>query len=62
MASLAAHIYVKLKLKPRDPELDNYYHEFEDSHPQLARYSKWSRITFAAVALGIALVFLATVI
>jgi len=39
--SLAAHIYVKLRLRPKDgSDLDDYYYEFEDQHPGFAKYTK----------------------
>jgi hypothetical protein len=35
--SLAAHIYVKLRLNPKEgSDLDDYYYEFEDLHPGLS--------------------------
>ncbi len=59
LASLAAHVYVRVRLRPRDgSDLDDYYHEFEDQHPQYARYTKWLRITLGGAALGILLLFL----
>ena len=62
LISIAAHFYVRLKLRPKDSELDDYYYEFEDQHPGLARYEKWSRITFAAAAIAALLLLLAGVI
>jgi hypothetical protein len=63
LISIAAHVYVKLRLRPKDDSgLDDYYHEFEDQHPDLARYAKWSRITFIAAAAGALLLFVATAI
>ncbi len=63
LASLAAHIYVRLRLRPKDDsELDNYYYEFEDQHPEYARYCRWLRITLGGAALGIALLFLVFVL
>ena len=61
LVSIAGHIYVKLKLKPTD-DLDDYHYEFEDSHPGLARYEKWCRITFTGVIVGMLGMFLAIVI
>jgi hypothetical protein len=59
LASLAAHIYVRIRLRPRDDsELDDYYYEFEDQHPEYARYTKWLRITLGGAAFGILLLFL----
>lgn len=59
LASLAAHVYVRVRLRPRDnSDLDDYYYEFEDQHPQYARYTKWLRITLSGAAIGILLLFL----
>ena len=61
--SLAAHIYVKLRLRPKeDSDLDDYYYEFEDQHPGYARYTKWSKITFTAVVISMLLLLIALVI
>jgi hypothetical protein len=62
--SAAAHFYVKLHLRPKeDPDSEeDYYYEFEDQQPDVARYNKWSKITFAAAAVGVLLLFVAAVI
>ncbi len=63
LISIAAHLYVKLRLRPKkNSVLEDYYHEFEDQQPDLARYLKWSRITFTAAAVGALLLFIAAVI
>ena len=63
LISLGAHLYVRIRLRPRDnSDLNDYYYEFEDQHPAYARYTKWSRITFTAAAIAALLLFLATVI
>lgn len=64
LISIAAHLYVKLRLRPKeDPDSqDEYYYEFEDQQPEVARYLKWSRFTFAAAAVGVLLLFIAAVI
>ena len=63
LISLAAHIYVKLRLHPKEgSDLDDYYYEFEDQHPGYARYTKWSKITFTAVAVAALLLFIAAII
>ena len=60
LISLIAHFYVKIKLRPgADSDLDDHYHEFEDSHPELARYEKWSKITITATVVAMLLMFLA---
>ena len=62
IVSLAAHIYVKLHLSPKeDSDLDDYYYEFEDQHPGYAKYTKWSKITFTAVVISMLLIFLASI-
>jgi len=61
--SLAAHIYVKLRLNPKEgSDLDDYYYELEDRHPGYAKYTKWSRITFTAVVVSMILLLIAVVI
>jgi len=58
----AGYIYVRIKLKPgQDSDLDDCYWEFEDSHPQLARYNKWSQITFIAAIIGALLLFVSAI-
>ena len=60
LISIAAHIYVKLRMRPKqDSDFDDYYYEFADSHPDFAKYTKWSQITFAAAVLSALLLFLA---
>ena len=56
LVSLGAHIYVKLKMRPND-DIDEYHYEFEDHHPDFARYEKWSRITFASAVIAALLLF-----
>jgi hypothetical protein len=64
LISIAAHFYVKFRLRPKeDPgSQDDYYYEFEDQQPEVARYNKWSKITFAAAAIGVLLLFVAMAI
>ena len=64
LISIAAHFYVKLRLRPKeDPDSDDdYYYEFEDQQPDVARYLKWSRLTFTAATVGALLLFIAAVI
>ena len=63
LISFVAHLYVKLRLCPKEnSDLDDYYHEFEHHYPGFAKYTKWSKITFAATVLGALLLFLAAVI
>jgi hypothetical protein len=45
-----------------DPDLDDYYHEFEDQHPDYAAYLKWSKLTFTAVIISMLLLLIAIVI
>ena len=63
LVSIAAHIFVKIKLSPKeDSGLDDYYHEFEDQHPGLAKYIKWSKITLTAAIISALLLFIAATI
>jgi len=63
LISLAGYLYVQLRLRPKDDsDLDDYYYEFEDQHPRFAKYTKWSKITFAAASLAALLLLLAAVI
>jgi len=64
LISIAAHFYVKLRMRPKeDPDSeDDYYYEFEDQQPDVAKYLKWSRLTFAAATVAVLLLFIATVI
>ncbi len=62
LVSIAAHFYLRFHLRPDDADLDDYYHEFENQQPGYATYARWSRITFAATALGVLLLFIATMI
>ncbi|MHC4553356.1 MAG: hypothetical protein ACYSUT_11435 [Planctomycetota bacterium] len=61
--SAAGYIFVKIALRPKDgSDLDEYHYELEDHCPELARYEKWSRITFVGTITGMLLLFLAAVL
>ncbi len=63
VGSGALYLYARIRLYPRDdPEFDNMYHEFEEQHLGYARYLKWSRVGMGGIALGMLLLFLATVL
>ncbi len=63
LASTAGYIYAKVRLRPRDDsDLDDYYHEFEDQHPGLARYHAWCRVTWGGIITAMLLMFLALVL
>lgn len=62
IVSVVAHIYVKVKLRPKQGfDFDEIYWEFEDTHPGFARYSRLSRITFSGIVIATLLLFLALV-
>ncbi len=62
LTSAVGFLLVKFALRPKDDsDLDSYYFEFEDHHPELARYEKWSRITFVGVVVGMLMLFLSLV-
>ncbi|MHC4571561.1 MAG: hypothetical protein ACYS0C_05745 [Planctomycetota bacterium] len=42
--------------------MNDYYYEFEDQHAGFAKYTKWSKITFTAVAVAALLLFIAAII
>ena len=57
---LAAHIFVRIRFRPKqNSDFDDYYHEFENQHPDFGRYAKWSRITFAGAVICALMVFIA---
>jgi len=59
LLSLVAHLYVRVYLRPRDKsDLDDYYYEFEDQHPQYARYTRWLQISLGGAAAGMLLLFM----
>ncbi len=62
LVSIAAYFYVKLRLRPKDEDLEEIYYEFEDQQPDVIRYEKWIRITFTVATIGILLMFVAVVI
>jgi len=63
LISFAGYLYVKLRLKPKEgSDLDDYYYEFEDQHPDLAKYTRWSTITFTVAVIAALLLFITLVI
>ena len=61
--SAVGYLIVKIALRPKDnSDLDDYHYEFEDHCPDLARYEKWSRITFIGAIAGMLALFLAAVL
>ncbi len=62
LISVVGYAVIRLRLRPRfDRDLDDYYHEFEEQHPEYGRYLKWSRTALAGVVLAMLLLFLAMV-
>jgi hypothetical protein len=62
LISLGGYLYVKFRLKPKEGfDLDGYYYEFENQHPALAKYIKWSKITFTGIVIAALLLFIALV-
>ncbi|MCL5281457.1 MAG: hypothetical protein M1376_16290 [Planctomycetes bacterium] len=62
LLSLLAHVYVRMYLRPGGKsDLDDYYCEFEDRHPQYARYTRWLQISLGGAALGMLLLFLGVI-
>src|SRR4030042_790933 len=51
LLSLIAYVYVRVRLRPREgSDLDDYYHEFEEQHPEYARYTKWMQLSLGGAA------------
>ena len=57
--SAAGYIFVKLKLKPDDREVDDYNWEVEERQPGYTMYNKLSQLTFGGVIISMLLLFLA---
>lgn len=58
-----AYLYVQKYMRPKaDSDIDEYYYEFEEQHPEYARYLKWSRITLGCSALCALLLFLSLIL
>ena len=63
LISIAAHFYVKIRLRPKEnSDLEDYYYELEEQHPDYANYLKWSRTTFTAAVVSALLLFIAAII
>jgi len=60
LISLAAHLYVKVRLRPKDDsDFDDYYHEFEDLHPGFREIYEMVKNHFIATAIAVLLLFVA---
>jgi hypothetical protein len=63
LLAISAHFYIKLAMRKQyDSDLDDYYYEVEDHHPAIAKYEKWSKITFSTAVIAALLMFLMIVI
>lgn len=62
LLSAAGFLYVKIKLRPRDEDVEEVYWEFEDQAAGMGRYERWSRLTFAGVVASMAMIFLGAVL
>ena len=63
IVSVIAHIYIKLKLRPKqDSDFDEIYWEFEDTHAGFSRYDKLSQITFTAMVFGAIILLIAVIL
>lgn len=61
--SAISYAIIRIYLKPKfDDELDDYYFELEEQHPDYAGYLKWSRIAFGGITVAVLLIFLAAII
>jgi len=62
VASLVAHVFIRAKLKPQADDLDDYYHEFEDDHPKVLKYEKYSKIASGITAVSLLILFACAVL
>jgi len=62
LISFAAYLYLQSKLKSINEDLDDIYYEFEDHDPTLAKYNRFSKITFALASISVLLLFLALIL
>jgi hypothetical protein len=63
VVSFSGYLYANWRLrKETHADLDDYYWEVEDRHPALAKYGKWSRITFAVAAVSALAIFIAAAV
>ena len=62
LVSVTAYFFVKVRLRPKDEDLEEIYYEFEDQQPEVVRYEKWLRITFVGAMVGMLLLFVAVFI
>ena len=58
LISAAAHIYIKVAMRPRPKnDLEEFY--YEEFHEGKDKYSKLTKLTFAGAILGMLLIFAA---
>ena len=62
LISAAGYLYVKIRLRPREQDVEEVYWEFEEQAEGMGRYETWSRRTFAGAVAGMAMVFLGAVL
>ena len=62
LISIAAYVFVEVRMKRQSRHLNDIYNEFEDEQPALKQYNKWSRLTFATASASALLLFLAYVL
>jgi len=60
MMAAVVHIIIKVRLNTKNnPDIDDYYYEFEEQEPKLAAYKKYTSITFTIMIVAALLLFLA---
>jgi len=63
LLAISAHLYIKLIMRKQyDSDLDDYYYEVEESHPAIAKYEKWLKITLSAAVIAALLMFVIVLI
>ena len=55
-----SHIIIRIKLNTKNnPDIDDYYYEFEEQEPKLAAYQKYTSITLGIMIVSVIVVFVA---
>jgi len=62
LISFSAYIYIRLKIRNVSQDIDDIYYEFEDQDPTLAKYNRFSKITFALASISVLMLFLALIL
>lgn len=62
LGGVAAHLFVRTRMRSETSHLDDVYHEFEEEDPTYARYSAWYKRTLWVACVALLLLFLGVAI